>query len=71
MGKRGPKPRLPLEHVELLMAEEVALEGRVHIRTVRRWVANKELPAVRLGTGKRKPIRIRRDDWERFQRRTA
>lgn len=71
MGKRGPKPRLPDDQVELLLAEEVAAEGRVSLGTVWRWVRTRKLPARRLGTEKNSPIRIRRDDWERFQRRTA
>ena len=51
---------------ELLDVEKVAEELRVHVDTVRKWIREKQLRAVKLG--RRGGYRIRRSDLHEFLR---
>ena len=50
----------------LLTPKELALAWRQSPGTIRRKIAAGEIPAVRLGTGPRPPIRIPVDELERW-----
>ena len=50
----------------LLTVREVAATLRQSERTVREKVASGTLPAVRIGSGPRAPIRVDADELERF-----
>jgi excisionase family DNA binding protein len=54
-----------MNHEQLLTVEEVAQEMRVHEKTVRKWIKDKELIAIDVG----REYRIRRVDLEDFKRR--
>lgn len=51
---------------ELLAVEKVAEELGVHVDTVRKWIREKQLRAVKLG--RRGGYRIRRSDFHEFLR---
>jgi len=51
---------------ELLDVEKVAEEPGVHVDTVRKWIREKQLRAVKLG--RRGGYRIRRSDFHEFLR---
>jgi excisionase family DNA binding protein len=53
---------------DLLTVEEAAGELRVHPQTIRRWIADGELPAHRPGP---RTIRISRRDLNRFMANSA
>jgi excisionase family DNA binding protein len=50
----------------LLTAREVAERLHLSPSTVRRRIADGEIPAVRLGVGPQSPVRIDADDLERW-----
>jgi excisionase family DNA binding protein len=65
------EPAAPTGYVQnvngvLLTVAEVARLARLSERTVRRRIAAGELPAVRLGTGSRAPVRIGADELAAF-----
>ncbi|MBI5934394.1 MAG: helix-turn-helix domain-containing protein [Chloroflexi bacterium] len=39
-----------ISHINLLTIQEVATWAKVSTKTVYRWIANKKLPAIRLGS---------------------
>jgi excisionase family DNA binding protein len=51
---------------ELLDVEKVAKELGVHVDTVRKWIREKQLRAIKLG--RRGGYRIRRSDFNEFLR---
>ncbi len=51
---------------ELLTASEVAHRLKVHPETVRQWVRDGRLRAIRFGNGPRASLRIRASEVERF-----
>lgn len=51
---------------ELLTANEVAHRLKVHPETVRQWVRDGRLRAIRFGNGPRASLRIRTSEVERF-----
>ncbi len=51
---------------QLLTVEEVAQRLKMHPETVRRWIRDGQLHAIRFGTGKRASLRIRESEVERF-----
>src|SRR5688500_6359727 len=51
-----------LEHTRLLTADEVALKLRQSPRTIRDKIASGELPALRVGSGPRAPLRSDPDE---------
>ena len=55
----------------LLTVPEVADRLRVSVKTVRRRIESGELPAVRIGTGVRAPVRVDGDALEEFLRPVA
>jgi excisionase family DNA binding protein len=54
---------------EVLTAQQVANELRVHIGRVYKWIQDGELVATDLGTPARHNYRINRSDLEDFKRR--
>jgi excisionase family DNA binding protein len=50
----------------LLTVEQVADQLNVSPRTVRRRIASRELPAVRLGSSPQSPVRVSADDLARW-----
>jgi excisionase family DNA binding protein len=60
-----------LEETQLLTVGEVALRLRQSERTVRDKIASGQIPAVKIGTGPRAPLRIDADElgsWLRESR---
>ena len=55
------------DDVVLLTPHEVATRCRVSLRTVRRWIADGELPVLRLG----RSVRIRKSALAAFLRRSS
>ena len=55
-----------LEETQLLTVGEVALRLRQSERTVRDKIAAGVLPAIKIGSGPRAPIRIRADELEHW-----
>jgi excisionase family DNA binding protein len=66
MPKPLSPPSQPQSRPALSRAEDVARHCRVDIRTVRRWIANGDLPVLRLG----RAVRITENDLERFLQRS-
>jgi excisionase family DNA binding protein len=54
-SKRGQTPRVP--HDELLTIPEAARRLRVEPGTLRRWISEGRVPAIRLA-GQRGPLRV-------------
>jgi excisionase family DNA binding protein len=55
MARRGGEPE------PLLTAKQVAVACHVSVRTVRRWIASEELPALKIGRLVRvQPAQLRR-----------
>ena len=52
--------------LETLSTDKVCELLHVSKPTVRRLIKSKELPVIRLGSGKRAPLRIRRTDLQKF-----
>lgn len=48
---------------ELLFPPDVAIELKVDVQTIRRWVRSGKLPSIRMPSGR---IRIRRSDIDRI-----
>jgi excisionase family DNA binding protein len=52
------------EHGELLTVEEVAKHLSMPLSTVRKWIAQRRLPVVKLGNGRKALVRVRKQDLE-------
>jgi excisionase family DNA binding protein len=50
----------------LMTVQEVAKTCQVHDRTVRRWIRDKQLPAVYLGTKQNSAVRVDKTELERW-----
>jgi excisionase family DNA binding protein len=51
---------------EFLTAGEVALRLRMRPDAVRRKIRRGEIPAIRLGTGRRAPLRVPTEEFEQW-----
>ncbi len=60
--EENPVSAAPLKHRSFLTVENIADDAQVSPRTVRRWIAKKELKVHRLGAA----VRIHQNDWEDF-----
>lgn len=49
-----------------ILPSSIAAVMEVELTTVQRWIRNKQLPAVNIGTGKIPRYRIYREDFMRF-----
>jgi excisionase family DNA binding protein len=59
---------IPQTDANLLTVAEVAARLKVSLWTTYRWIESGHLPAVRLGTGKRSPIRVDERELEEWLR---
>ncbi|MEA3345712.1 MAG: helix-turn-helix domain-containing protein [Chloroflexota bacterium] len=55
---------MTVERKEFLTSRDIAKELSYHIETIRRYLREGEIPAVKLGG----QYRVRREDFERFLR---
>jgi excisionase family DNA binding protein len=51
---------------DLLTAEEVALDLGLSLSTVKKWVAKRVLPVIKLGQGKKGLVRVRKKDLDNW-----